>query len=126
MYNYHFPVPTGAPVGLMPVFINSTSTMLIWAPPPIHERNGIITSYTITQVTAGNSITYTTTDLMLLVTQLRPFTSYTFDIAASTRVGRGPLHSPMVVTTLEDGMLILIAFVVVKCRDLCNSLNQEL
>lgn len=97
-------VPTGFPVNFLAVAINSTSILLTWDPPPVHESNGIITSYTITQVVAGSTSTLTTTELMLRVTNLRPFTSYTFDIAASTTVGLGPRTAPVTENTPEAGM----------------------
>lgn len=84
--------------------VSSTSILLTWSPPYTHERNGVITSYTITQVTAGNLATHTTPDLILVLTNLRPFTSYTFDIAASTSVGGGPLRSAVTAVTPEAGM----------------------
>ena len=82
--------------------------MLTWDPPPVHERNGIITTYTITQVVSGNSSTFTTTDLMLVVDNLRPFTSYTFDVAASTVIGRGPSTAAATEMTPEAGKLLLL------------------
>ena len=82
---------------------SSTSILLTWDPPPITQRNGIITSYSITQVVAGVSSTLSTTEQTLLVTSLRPFTSYTFEIAASTSVGLGPRTSPITENTPEAG-----------------------
>lgn len=98
-----FSVPVGFPDDFLAVVISSTSIVLTWDPPPIHERNGIITTYTITQVGAGNTSTLTTSALMLTVDNLRPFTSYTFDIAASTAIGRGPMSVNRTVMTFQDG-----------------------
>lgn len=105
-YNVYCPilVPTGSPVTFFAMASSSTSILLTWDPPPIHERNGIITSYTITHVVAGNSSTLTTADQMLLVTNLRPFTPYTFEIAASTSIGLGPRTSPLTENTPEAGI----------------------
>ena len=49
---------------------------------------------------------FTTADVMILVDNLRPFTSYTFTIAASTVVGLGPLSTAITETTPEDGTAI--------------------
>ena len=89
----------------MAMAISSTSIILTWEPPLIHERNGIITTYTITQVVAGNVTVFTTTALMLQVDDLRPFTSYTYDVAASTAIGRGPSTPATSEMTPEDGRL---------------------
>ena len=98
-------VPTGIPGDLVAMATTPTSIQLTWNPPPIHEHNGVITSYTITQVkdVSGNSSTDTTTDLMLTAENLRPFTCYTFNVAASTSVGTGPLHPDVPVCTPEAG-----------------------
>ena len=88
----------------MTVATSSTSIILTWDPPPIHERNGIIITYTINQVVAGNISTLNTTALMITINNLRPFTSYSFDVAALTSVGRGPSTAAITETTLEDGM----------------------
>ena len=80
-----------------------TSIMLVWDAPPPHQQNGVITGYTITQRVAGNVSTLTSRDSMLLVDGLRPFTSYTFEVAASTSVGLGPATAPLVVQTQQAG-----------------------
>lgn len=97
-------VPTGSPANLSAMAMSSTSILLTWNPPPVHERNGIIIDYTITQVVAGITSTLTTTDQMLLVMDLQPFTSYTFNIAASTSIGLGPRGPTESETTPEAGM----------------------
>ncbi len=61
----------------MAMAMSSTSIFLTWDPPPIHERNGIITTYTINRVLAGTSSTHTTTALTMTFNNLRPFTTYT-------------------------------------------------
>ena len=99
-------VPSGSPRGFTATVASSTSIRLSWQLPFIHERNGIITGYTITQISGGNSSSFTTTQLTHLVTNLRPFTSYDFDIYASTSVGDGPAASSQTVTTPEAGMSI--------------------
>ena len=80
----------------------------MWDPPATHLSNGLITSYTVTQVSAGTTSTsLTTTDLMLTVTGLRPFTSYSFTVTASTSVGSGPASPSEPIMTPEDGMDLL-------------------
>ena len=84
--------------------ISSTSIILSWDPPLLHERNGIITNYTITLTLDGSSTILTTTTTTLTAVGLYPFTSYTFKVSASTNIGISPASSSVTETTLEDGM----------------------
>ena len=52
-----------------------------------------------------NSTTFTTSDMSLAVNNLVAFTSYSFNISASTRVGTGPVSGAITETTLEEGIL---------------------
>ena len=83
---------------------SSTSVVLTWDPPLLGERNGVITSYTITLNLDGSDTVVTTGDTMFTVLHLRPFTSYTFSVSASNRIGSGPVSGELTETTLEDGM----------------------
>ncbi len=96
-------VPSGSPVNLTTMSISSTSIALTWDPPLLHERNGVITNYTITLNSDGNVATFVTTDTMFTVANLHPFNSYTFSVSASTSVGSGPMSGAVTETTLEDG-----------------------
>lgn len=78
----------------------------MWDPPLLHERNGVITSYTITLTSAGNVTTFSASDTMFTVANLHPFTSYTFSILASNNIGSGPVSAAVIETTLEDGNTI--------------------
>ena len=80
--------------------------MLAWDTPLLHQQNGVIIGYTITQRVAGNVTTLTSRDSMLLVDGLRPFTSYSFEVAASTGVGLGPATAPLPVQTQQAGKYI--------------------
>lgn len=99
-----YTVPSGPAVNLAAMPTSSTSIALSWDPPLLHERNGVITSYTITLTSDGNATTFTARDTVFTIFDLRPFTSYTFNISASTRVGSGPVSGAVTETTLEDGM----------------------
>ena len=86
----------------------------MWTPPRFHEQNGIIISYTINLLSGGNSSTFTTPDEVLMLGSLKPFTSYTLDIAASTLVGSGPSTAAITVTTPEDGKLVICTIFLVS------------
>lgn len=69
-----------------------------------HEQNGIIIRYIITFADEGNVTTFTTRETSLIITNLDPFTSYTFNVSASTGIGSGPESGTLIATTQEDGM----------------------
>ena len=80
----------------------------MWDPPNVAEQNGIIIEYTINvtavetreefEINTDNS-TFTT------VSNLRPFTTYQFIIAASTSVGMGPFSTVFTHNTPQDGKI---------------------
>lgn len=75
----------------------------MWDPPLLHERNGVIISYTVTLTSAGSTTTSITTDTMFTATNLQPFTPYTFNLSAATSVGSGPISGAVTEITAEDG-----------------------
>ena len=100
-------VPTGHPQNIVAMATTSTSILLAWEPPFIHERNGIITHYAITLISGENTSSYTTDAEMLALEMLRPFTSYMVYIAAFTAVGLGPFTPARTITTPEDGNFLM-------------------
>lgn len=93
----------------MAVAETSRSIRLTWDPPPVQDRNGIILMYTIFIVTEdGVTMEITVTDTSAnIVNGIRPFSTYTISISASTRLGQGPLTAPIFLTTPEDGELLV-------------------
>lgn len=93
----------------MVVAETSRSLGLTWEPPFEENRNGIIVSYTVSIVAAddgGTSLELTATGTTSIVAaDLRPFTTYTCSVAASTSVGVGPSTPSVLLTTPEDGEL---------------------
>ena len=53
-----------------------------------------------------NISVFTTSDNYWNISGLRPFSSYTFRVAASTSIGIGPFSTNVTVTTSEDGKYI--------------------
>ncbi len=101
--NIHFVAPSGHPRSLKTKPVSSSSIMLSWDPPLLHERNGIITSYTVYLNVDDITKEYTTANTTLTVVDLLPFTTYTFSIAASTIIGQGPSSPQIMEITSEDG-----------------------
>ena len=59
----------------------------------------------------GNISVFTTSDNYWNVNGLRPFSSYTFRVAASTSIGTGLFSTNVTVTTPEDGKHIFKGFI---------------
>ena len=92
--------------------LGPTSVEVTWQAPPLEHHNGAILSYIIryfpsndpdmsqdTQVAAveGESIRRKT------VSNLKPFTRYTFKVSAVNAAGVGPFNMAVERTTEEDG-----------------------
>ena len=72
---------------------------LVWSPPHVNDRNGIITSYAVMCSLASIVVhRSTTSETKLTVTGLEPFTNYTCSVSAATVVGSGTAVVKNVVT----------------------------
>ena len=99
-------VPSGSPQNLVVVSESSRSLRLTWEPPFEENRNGLIITYTVFIVADdGTSLELTAAGTSVVATNLRPFTTYTCSVVASTSVGRGPTTPTFLLTTPEDGEL---------------------
>ncbi|XP_067901794.1 usherin [Heterodontus francisci] len=67
------------------VTLNATSLQLMWRPPA--KPNGIIQEYQIHQIGTRVSYSDTTNRMKFIVTDLQPYTNYTFTVTACTSVG---------------------------------------
>ena len=98
-------VPSGFPQNFTATDILSRSATLIWNPPLPEEQNGNITTYVINAsvVGSGEMFTLISQSTVLGVDVLTPYTTYSILIAASTRIGTGPLSPVLMLQTPEDG-----------------------
>ena len=106
--------PTGTPGELFVSHSLPTSAQLSWTPVPKDKQNDIITSYIVLvmgphsidkreiPVMDGNATSYEVSDL-------RPFTKYTFSVSAMTKAGTGPAIS--VSSTTPRGGKVLRRYV---------------
>ena len=111
MYILHT-APTGQPKNFNAI-PSITFITVEWSAPDLWERNGIITHYIIEWGETGNLTTLnysvpnptfnTTNRLSYNFTELMPFTTYNFRIAAVNINGTGPFNRKFDIRTDEDG-----------------------
>ena len=103
-------VPTGPPLNIMAVSINSKSILLSWEAPRVDLQNGIIRAYNISvlelESSQEQSFTVSGLDNFQIVTSLHPFYSYNCSVAAFT-IERGPIGF-VAIRTLPEGYSILL------------------
>ena len=81
------------------------SAEICWNPLPEGEQSAIITGYTVQVVGAGLTRDISVSDAKatsIVVSKLRPSTSYTFSVSAVTKPGNGPIAT-ITSTTPEKG-----------------------
>ena len=87
----------------------ATSANVSWAPPDPNLQNGIITYYTVVLADLMFSMpdrVYNTTFTYYVFTGLEEYARYTFQVAAATQSGLGPLSTAVRFTTFEDSEYI--------------------
>ena len=95
--------PSGSPGCLTVKHRSPTTEKLSWAPVPEEELNGDITGYTVQVVGPDHSTVYYSTDATSIeISDLNPFTRYTFEVSVKTTVGSGQAASIQSIT-LEGG-----------------------
>lgn len=101
-----FSVPSASP-SVTQLQELSRSIFLSWEELAAHERNGIITSYTISIMNLddpeGVAESFNVTGLSLTISDLTPYTTYGLLLAASTIIGSGPSSDLHAVQTHEEG-----------------------
>ena len=91
---------------------DARSISLSWAPPNLMDRNGDITSYTVTCRSSGVAtitMTYSAAGTYTLG-GFKPATRYTCDIVAANSAGMGPAKSSTVTTSEEGGLCVVVHF----------------
>ncbi len=98
MFASLFVAPSGSP-GIPSAVANtimSTNITLTWTEINMAQRNGIITHYIIQYGVGTNrnmSINTQSSATTHLITDLKPFTNYTFTVAGVNSVNRGPFSA---------------------------------
>ena len=97
-----FKAPSGAPVSITLIPVNSTANNLTWNEVNCSQRNGLITGYTV--MISNSSITYNlnSTERYIILNDLVFGTVYNISVAAVNSVGRGPFSDPITVTGMNN------------------------
>ena len=108
------------PVNLTVEATTAESITLSWSPPDVQSQNGIITGYLINVTAIGTGATFqvSSTTTNLVIQSLRPFTTYSFTIAAMNSAGIGPFSTPLTVQTNETGKSYIVT--ILGSPDKCN------
>ena len=91
---------------------SSRSITVSWSPPNLMDRNGVITSYTVTCRSSGVAtvtMTYSAAGTYTLG-GFKPATRYTCDIVAANSAGMGPRESSAVTTSEDGGLCVDVHF----------------
>ena len=101
--------PIGSPVSLEVVSSSSTSVMLSWSPPPEVQLNGVLRHYVliVQELDSGRNVTLTSTDSLIILSDLHPFYSYVIAVCPVT-VDTGPCANFEPIQLPQDGKLCFI------------------
>ena len=105
-----FAAPSRPPLEIKGRALTSSSILVQWDPPPVEHQNGEIESYIILCIehNTGRTLRLDTTPITnVTISELHPFYSYVCNVSAVT-VDSGPFSDTINVTTLEDGIYIII------------------
>ena len=100
---YLYLAPDGPPVNITITMVTPNSVSLQWDPPTPDKQNGLIVSYTINVMTYDQVVKMVvlSNTTQQTISNLTPYTSYMFKLAASTTIGQGPLSKPILTRTSE-------------------------
>ena len=105
LHIFFFILVPAPPQNVTGTIASSTVIMFSWNPPPAPDQNGVIIFYSlnITLLATGEVLQYTSPTTSITISGLKPFSTYSYIIAASTSVGLGPVSPVFNITTPEDG-----------------------
>ncbi|XP_044179413.1 receptor-type tyrosine-protein phosphatase delta-like isoform X6 [Acropora millepora] len=105
METTHPTEPSGPPQNVRALALSPTSIRVIWNPPLLSQRNGIISHYTVrftSQFHQPKSVNTTDNNTSIVISDLAIFTTYSFTIKAWNVIGAGPESEAVDNTTWED------------------------
>ena len=122
--------PEGAPE-MFEAVAGQRQVNFSWSPPPVTQRNGVITSYILSCSPSPSSLPQSPSQSgTLTVAGFSPDTSYTCSLVASNSQGSGPAANTSFTTLAvckNDCMMRITLYTVVQCIigiGMCVSLNS--
>ena len=104
LVHYLISVPSQAPTGFTVTASTSTSITASWQLPPKYARHGNITGFKLfMNDSEGSSTVFNVKSLTRVVSGLKKYTEYEFQVLAFSSKGDGPKSSVVVKRTKEDG-----------------------
>lgn len=96
--------PASFPTNVQTSNVSSQSFRVSWLPPTLEDQNGIIRQYILLVHEIGTGVVYnmTTSNTYIIVSSIRPYTSYNVSVSAYTVTG-GPYSEWITITTLQEG-----------------------
>lgn len=109
---FEFLAPSAAPESVSAYNLSSTSIVVTWSRVPDDLLNGILQSYRVmlreaSQSSHPKTFMVANASLSVIISSLKKFTVYSVWVAAVTVVS-GPNSAAVIVSTDEDGKLLLI------------------
>lgn len=98
---YYIAAPSAPPQNIDGYAVDHTTIRLMWEPPPLYLRNGLVTQYTInvTERETGLTFQHTTPSLEILISDLHPDYVYECRVAAVT-IAEGPFTEVFAIRAL--------------------------
>ena len=106
-----YTAPSAPPVNVTAVALSSTQISVWWIEIPFGERNGDIIHYEVQYLPLDMfeggiaNGTYTTVTASVVLEGLEEYVTYSISVRAHNRAGAGPFSDPLILETLEDGVL---------------------
>ena len=106
-------VPSGPPNNIQVMLTSSMTATLEWTEPNLEDQNGIIKYYVVTLSSPDGENTLTSSGLVIELTDLHPYYTYTCNVQAFT-INPGP-NSNITFTTPEDGNTFILIISMLLC-----------
>ncbi|XP_016521995.1 receptor-type tyrosine-protein phosphatase F-like isoform X2 [Poecilia formosa] len=103
-------MPSSYPQNLRVAGLTSTSTALVWEPPPLSERNGKIIKYVVVyrDINSKHNNTNMTTETRMTILDLQPDTTYDIRVQAFTNKGGGPFSPSIQSRTTSSSVPVFV------------------
>ena len=101
-------VPSSSPSNIASTLLTSNKAIFYWEPLNFENQNGLIRNYLINfiEIDTSSHFQYFSTTTNITITELHPYYTYSFSVAAVT-ISAGPFSDELIITTAQDGKIII-------------------